>query len=217
MRDCVDCQQPTGRAPQAKRCPECDRLAHKARTDAWVAANRARKTATKMAWRARNIEKVRASQRAAVDPLKEAAKKSRRDPAWRRARDKAYRASMGDELRAYQRKWRVEHPETTRAWRAANPEKARAQKLRRRAVGHIGSADVKAVLEASDHVCAYCLRPGKTIDHVLPVSRGGTNHLANLVVACGSCNSAKRDTTPLEFVFKLQRLGVAGPGRCREG
>ena len=45
--------------------------------------------------------------------------------------------------------------------------------------------------------CVYC---GKTppqselqIDHIIPVSRGGTNTRENLVAACAECNHGKRD------------------------
>ena len=39
--------------------------------------------------------------------------------------------------------------------------------------------------------CAYCPNPADTIDHVVPLVRGGTNHEGNLVPACRACNSSK--------------------------
>ena len=36
----------------------------------------------------------------------------------------------------------------------------------------------------------------KTIDHVIPLSKGGTNWPANLRPACDRCNSSKRDKMP---------------------
>ncbi len=36
-----------------------------------------------------------------------------------------------------------------------------------------------------------------TIDHVVPMSKGGTNNLNNLVLACYGCNRAKADSMPL--------------------
>lgn len=46
-------------------------------------------------------------------------------------------------------------------------------------------------------ICAYCGLRFKlrrlTIDHVVPLSRGGTNALTNLVLACGPCNQSKAD------------------------
>jgi len=40
--------------------------------------------------------------------------------------------------------------------------------------------------------CHYCGKePAGTIDHVIPVSQGGTNHPDNLVPACAACNYSK--------------------------
>jgi 5-methylcytosine-specific restriction endonuclease McrA len=45
--------------------------------------------------------------------------------------------------------------------------------------------------------CHYCGVRQKlrrlTIDHVIPSSRGGSNTLTNLVLACEACNHAKAD------------------------
>lgn len=38
-----------------------------------------------------------------------------------------------------------------------------------------------------------------TIDHVVPQSKGGRDGLYNLVLACRSCNSSKRDTLYVDF------------------
>lgn len=53
----------------------------------------------------------------------------------------------------------------------------------------------RALLEEFDFRCAYCGRRGGrlTRDHVVPRSRGGTDRIANIVPACRSCNSKKRD------------------------
>lgn len=40
--------------------------------------------------------------------------------------------------------------------------------------------------------CHYCGTPNAgTVDHVIPVARGGTNDASNLVPACGPCNYSK--------------------------
>ena len=36
-------------------------------------------------------------------------------------------------------------------------------------------------------------------DHIVPQSRGGTNRVSNLTLACAACNQAKGDLTALEF------------------
>jgi 5-methylcytosine-specific restriction endonuclease McrA len=55
--------------------------------------------------------------------------------------------------------------------------------------------------------CQYCgraqaelkLRESLTRDHVIPMSRGGTNEWANVVTACSPCNLRKADHYPHEI------------------
>jgi 5-methylcytosine-specific restriction endonuclease McrA len=44
-----------------------------------------------------------------------------------------------------------------------------------------------------------------TCDHVIPVSRGGSSTLDNLVTACLACNLAKSTMTPKEWRAQLRR------------
>jgi CRISPR/Cas system Type II protein with McrA/HNH and RuvC-like nuclease domain len=64
-------------------------------------------------------------------------------------------------------------------------------------------------LRSQDPRCLYCGRylrsKGVTLDHVIPVSRGGTHDPDNLALACPLCNAAKRERTPLEWLADLQR------------
>lgn len=56
------------------------------------------------------------------------------------------------------------------------------------------------VMRRDGHACRYC--GGKapdvelTIDHVMPVSLGGTNDPGNLVAACRDCNAGKTSAAP---------------------
>jgi len=56
---------------------------------------------------------------------------------------------------------------------------------------------LRAKLIVSDSCCYYCgyslTLNDSTLDHVLPVSKGGTNRLDNLVLACYECNQEKAD------------------------
>lgn len=58
-----------------------------------------------------------------------------------------------------------------------------------------------AVFARDDYTCRYCGVRGTQLecDHVMPVSRGGSNGLDNLVTACIGCNRSKRDKTPEEW------------------
>lgn len=56
------------------------------------------------------------------------------------------------------------------------------------------------VLKRDNHTCRYCGASAPdaklTVDHVLPVSLGGTDTPDNLVAACQDCNYGKGSTSP---------------------
>lgn len=53
----------------------------------------------------------------------------------------------------------------------------------------------------SSDPCVYCGADGETIEHILPVSLGGTDRWDNLAPACGRCNCSKNDKTLLRFLL----------------
>ena len=59
--------------------------------------------------------------------------------------------------------------------------------------------------------CFYCGHPADALDHVVPRSRGGTNHPSNLVPACHSCNSGKRARTIGEYRLAQARKAAGVP------
>jgi hypothetical protein len=75
----------------------------------------------------------------------------------------------------------------------------------------------RQVLAMTDGKCTYCAATLSDapvdgvsvklfVEHVVPASKGGPNHLANYVPSCGSCNSAKGDRHVLHFVRKVQPI-----------
>lgn len=61
--------------------------------------------------------------------------------------------------------------------------------------------------------CGYCGRPTPprelTMDHRVPLVRGGRSTRANVVPACKACNTAKRYLLPTEWEAYLARLAEA--------
>jgi len=96
------------------------------------------------------------------------------------------------------KKWR--QTEAGKAYRRAYVIKRRA--IQREAEGHFIAADIRRQYTNQKGRCYYCQqKAGKDyeIDHVIPLSRGGTNYPSNIVIACRSCNRKKNDKFPHEW------------------
>lgn len=59
-------------------------------------------------------------------------------------------------------------------------------------------------------ICHYCQsqvgREQLTMDHVVPLSRGGKSSKGNIVPACKICNNKKKYLLPIEWEEYLQSL-----------
>ena len=57
------------------------------------------------------------------------------------------------------------------------------------------------------HYCGESIAPKDlTLDHVVPIARGGRTTKGNCVPACKDCNNQKKNLLPLEWDEYLQRL-----------
>jgi len=63
-------------------------------------------------------------------------------------------------------------------------------------------------------VCYYCggvFKPGDlTMDHIVPISRGGRSTKGNVVASCKECNNAKRHLLPMEWEQYLKDIKKEG-------
>jgi 5-methylcytosine-specific restriction endonuclease McrA len=151
-----------------------------ARSKAWAAKNRERSRAIKTAWRLRHPEKQKAARRA-----------WEKTPAGKAAHRRWYLANK-KKAHAINARWIKAHPKIN----AARCSKRYA--LRRGAASADFTAHEWAAMKAmAGGRCHYCgeERP-LTQDHVIPVSRGGRHTASNIVAACRSCNSRKKDKLP---------------------
>jgi 5-methylcytosine-specific restriction endonuclease McrA len=59
----------------------------------------------------------------------------------------------------------------------------------------------KAVLARDSWTCQYCgsRKPGLTVDHIIPRSRGGKSVWENIVASCAPCNRRKGNLLPREI------------------
>lgn len=75
------------------------------------------------------------------------------------------------------------------------------QKYRDRPPAHVWRELREAIFSRDGYTCQYCGAYAVNLqcDHVIPISRGGSNDPENLVTACQRCNQSKHNKTPDEW------------------
>lgn len=107
-------------------------------------------------------------------------------------------ANSKEYRQAYYQKNKAKFAESSRRYYQNNPHLNRlyaaAYKARRRNNGvfQIIQKDMRALRNSP---CYYCgiKNYAFTLDHVIPISKGGRHGIGNLVACCKSCNSSKKD------------------------
>jgi 5-methylcytosine-specific restriction endonuclease McrA len=147
-------------------------------------------------------------------------------------RARKYAAKHREEARAKAAKWRLEncqrHRDNAMRYKAANPEKARLAtekwrrenydrwlaharnyKIRKRgAEGRYTGDDVIRLFGHQKGRCAACTKrlTKHHVDHIVPLSKGGSNYPTNLQLLCPPCNLSKKDKDPILFAQQRGRL-----------
>lgn len=123
------------------------------------------------------------------------------------ARYRKYYELNATKLKEKSRNYRQENKEVInerlKKWRKNNSAKIRDHKHKRRALiktngfYYVSSSEIDKLLTNS---CFYCGAKSKVeLDHVIPISKGGTHSIGNLVAACISCNRSKGAKTIMEW------------------
>ena len=193
--------------------------ANRDRANAWKAANREEVNAAGRAYRqrkpevhrgyyARNKERFRVYAQSYYLTNAEAVKQ----------RVKAWREEHPGRLYEIRRAWYLVNADAVKRrvwdWCEANPEANRAIKQRRRArergaEGTYEADDILRIGEAQGWKCHWCGKPAKRkyhVDHIVPLSKGGTNWPSNLAISCGPCNVRKGASDPFAFANRLGLL-----------
>lgn len=76
---------------------------------------------------------------------------------------------------------------------------------------HCASLSRGGIFARDGHRCQYCGGRADSIDHVVPRSRGGEHVWENVVAACRSCNTRKRDRLLEHTSMRLMRHPVPPP------
>ncbi len=69
------------------------------------------------------------------------------------------------------------------------------------------------LLEKWQRACAYCRQTQVSleVEHIVPKSRGGSNRISNLTLACHDCNQAKNTRTAEEFGYPAIQVQACKP------
>jgi hypothetical protein len=185
--------------------------------------------ATQQAWRKRNPKKVRQMRqrwyalhgklwyqknriKRREHARKTYKKERRRKLQQQLARRRRHYVKNRDRIRTAVKQKRMANPERFRAvdraryWR--NPEKRRHQSrvARAKRTGsscYLSLEGWKSLLRHFRFRCFYCsvklTKRNRSLDHKIPLVRGGTNDIANLVPSCLRCNQRKNAQTADEF------------------
>lgn len=119
------------------------------------------------------------------------------------ARDQARYASEAEHRRAYAKKYLAENPERMRAIR-----RRRKGQLRARAY-LFTEKDWARLVARYRGCCAYCGKKPDQLhrEHVIPLRRGGTHSVGNILPACPPCNYSKKTKTIMEWRLRRERSG----------
>jgi len=138
-----------------------------------------------------------------------------------RAKKREYYAKNKEKITAQKRDYVEKNKEAIRVKRSENGwkynDKARIQSSKRRALkksadGSYTLSDVHDLMVCQNNKCSVCkkeisfgIKNNFHVDHMIPLSRGGSNWPENLQLLCTSCNCSKNNLLPLEWAEKRAR------------
>ncbi|MFA5376392.1 MAG: HNH endonuclease [Dehalococcoidia bacterium] len=174
----------------SKRCREAHLDCIKERQRCYREANRERINESRKRWRKLHSEQYNK-------------KHCEESKCYRKAhpeQNKLWRKAHPERIKEYTRRYHESHPNNYRNWQKANADICRANNHRRRArftevENTLTVKEWQIIKDTYKHKCVYCGKKLKnlTMDHVIPISKGGGHTKENVVPACKSCNSRKRD------------------------
>ena len=133
------------------------------------------------------------------------------------AYSKKYQLAHKEHCQKYKAEWRKNNPFSAQLWKIVNPEKAKmhsrnAENNRRarkkNAAGIHTILDIEKLHTKQNGQCVTCeryLKDGYHIDHIIPLSKGGSNWPSNLQLLCPRCNIGKNNT-PFEIFIRRKLL-----------
>lgn len=140
-------------------------------------------------------------------PYKDQEKKREHSRLWaaKKRLDPVYLERIRQNNRRAATKYRMMHPDRAVEWERIG--KGRWIRAAKSADGSVTTEVLNDLLACP--ICPYCNvelnRDNVTIDHIVPISKGGTHTADNLAAVCKSCNQTKHSMSLISFL--LRRTG----------
>lgn len=99
---------------------------------------------------------------------------------------------------------------------AENPDLVKSRLLRRKkleegSIGYFTDSDISRIRIELEDSCRFCGKPLDSkgeIEHLTPLSRGGSNFPKNLTLSCLNCNREKTNKTLTEYLEWRRERGL---------
>lgn len=163
-------------------------------------------------WNKRNPEKIKQYSKNNYTKngykYKDLKREYKQTPSYK-AKAKIYREKNKVKINLQSRKWQAENPKRVeinkKNWIIKNPNKpieyVHARRAREKsAEGKFTSSEWEDLQKFYGNKCLWCGKSPRKLspDHVIPLSKGGTNYISNIQPLCPSCNS-KKNTRIIDF------------------
>lgn len=191
---------------QYKSCSKCNQSKPASDFHKYIRSNDGLKPACKdcnkceaKKWRENNLDKAKLTNKRWAENNKEASYLIK----------KRWQQNNKEKVSASTRKWQLANAEhiklVSQIWASNNKDlrlQTAARRRARKAENGIFYISPKDLRKLRNQICFYCRRnPGSEIDHVIPISRGGTHGIGNLVLACRACNRSKSSKYVTEWKY----------------